>query len=368
MNKLQIRQPLIAYKRDSYVVGKPNKVQTSRPPIDCALGSNPVVTPLFKRGLASYPDGKTYRALKRSIIKRFKNALLDESNIFLTHGSFNGLERAIYKIIIPGKLLGYGPQFNEIPSEFVLAGGHYESIHRADFMFPQSEILARLKNEAFAAVYLDNPNNPTGQFISVKSIEKICLVAKRQGTIIMVDEAYGDYVGDTESAINLVKKVPNLVVARSFSKGFGLPGIRVGYLAVSDDLKPYFKEAFVPFEPSQPSTQIALNAMGNLELLARIRRQTRAIKAYLMRELIRRGFSILPTHPDVSIFVVHKPGVDLYRLFSTQGIMVEPGSAFRQTCKIFDNSYIRLRIPGTMEVAKEIMRRIARALQTTKKL
>ena len=79
-------------------------------------------------------------------------------------------------------------------------------------------------------IYIDTPNNPTGQILDKKDAIKLLEYTRNLGIGVIIDEAYGDYLSKEHSCIDLVDKYENLIVIRTFSKGLGLAGIRAGYI------------------------------------------------------------------------------------------------------------------------------------------
>ena len=181
-------------------------------------------------------------------------------------------------------MLGYGPQFNEIPTEMEAAGGNYRPIPlMPDFQFPFQQILCQLKSKNDSMLYLDNPNNPTGYLIPMEYIECIVQEAEKNEIIVLVDEAYGDFVPDECSAINLVRKYSNLMVIRSFSKALGLAAQRVGYMAISDSLAHYYKKIDVPFEPTLVSAEMASMTLGDYDFINHVRKASCLVKNKFLR-------------------------------------------------------------------------------------
>jgi histidinol-phosphate aminotransferase len=90
-------------------------------------------------------------------------------------------------------------------------------------------------NPPYDLFIVENPNNPTGQTLNLEDIEKIADKARAKNAILIIDEAYGDYMPMDRSAINLVSQYNNIVVTRTFSKGFGMAGIRLGYGITSNE-------------------------------------------------------------------------------------------------------------------------------------
>ena len=79
-------------------------------------------------------------------------------------------------------------------------------------------------------IYLDNPNNPTGKIIPLEEIEEVVKKAAELDIAVIVDEVYGDFMSKENSSISLINQYDNLLIVRSFSKGFGLAGLRIGYV------------------------------------------------------------------------------------------------------------------------------------------
>ncbi len=359
MKKLSIRESVQGYVRDTYL-GLSTSYNDTYRLIDCAIGCSQwgissYATAAHLRHspetLARYPEPNHDTVLKPFILKRFGLGRDLASCLFLGHGSFNLAERLIHKLIKPGIMLGVGPQFNEIPTEFVAAGGAYRPIPLVgtSYDFPFSQLTAALK-EGASVLYIDNPNNPTGNFLDLKRIEKLIRTAELSGIIAIVDEAYGDFVEDSQSAIHLVPRFRNLVVLRSFSKALGLAAARVGYMFMSQDMVRHYQHLDVPFEPTLHSAELARATLEDVMFLEHVRKSATSTKKRLIPVLESRGFTVLPTHPATSILSVHKRGEDLVRLFASIGVSVEPGSAFQRTNKDWDDSYCRIRLPKESDI------------------
>ncbi len=365
---LRIRSHLHGYHRDSYL-GTSTPLNPEFPEIDCAVGySQWGVSPRAVKAhrdfdpesVSAYPELFYDRLLKPVIMERFGLRGVDPGQIFFGHGSFNLAERLIHKLIHPGILLGVGPQFNEIPSEFVAAGGGYHPIPiTQDGQVSLQEMIAQLRTGLFSALYLDNPNNPLGSMLSLAEVESLCDIAESFGTIVIVDEAYGDFVDDEFSAARLVSDFSNLAVIRSFSKGLGLAAARVGYMFLSKELAHTYRELDVPFEPGLHGAVMAKATLEDREFISRLRFVVSTDKSMITRALREAGFIVLPTHQGVSILSVFHPDCLVVDTFASIGVSVEAGSCFAQTNTAWDNHYARLRVPKT-ELVNELCQRIAR--------
>ena len=364
---LQIRKNVLDYKRDTYLGSSPT-LSKEFELLDCAVGySQWGISPLavqahqsFKPEIVHcYPEMFYDKMLKPLIIAKFCGSGIEPNQLFFGHGSFNLAERLIHKFIPPTMMLGVGPQFNEIPSEFVAAGGEYRpiEINLTDYSFPLEQIIYELRTGKYATLYIDNPNNPLGRLILIQDIEVLARIAAETGTSVLVDEAYGDFVPNECSAAYLVNKTDNLAVIRSFSKCLGLAAERIGYMFVSKVIADRYKELDVPFEPGIYGAVMAEATLKDVDFVEKIRITVSKTKQETIACLMKAGYLILPTHETTSILTVHKRSSNVVAEFASIGVAVEPGSAFKKTHQLFDDSFCRIRIPNTSE---EFQRRLQR--------
>ena len=161
---------------------------------------------------------------------------LDRGNFAPGCGSVGILCTVNMLFLAPEKtVVGYAPQFSAHVDDAHMHGAEY-----APFMLRQSENYL-LDADAFAAfiegvprpvhvVYVDNPNDPTGQ-VRREEIETLIQAAARRDAVILVDEAHGELMPVEYSAMRFVSEYDHLYVLKSMSKGFGLAGMRQGYIA-----------------------------------------------------------------------------------------------------------------------------------------
>jgi histidinol-phosphate aminotransferase len=327
-------------------------------PIDCSLGVNPFGAPpqvvKYARGydgthLEAYYNYQDIVALTAKISDYIH---VDGESIFLGNGSFNLLTTVFFKLLRAGPkiMLGVGPQFVDAVGEWKLAGGTYTSVPlnlAGPDLLPMDALLARLALGDVMVLYLDNPNNPTGFSYPIEQLRTLAVACKRWGTILLIDEAYADFVEMGQSGSSLVKAHDHVIVVRSFSKGFGLASIRLGYAAVHVRLAERFRRITTPFRCSHFSLGAASAALDTLDHLKQSRMKTRVFKANMIELFARHGIEALPSHPDVPIFVAHRTGLNLYQTLLSQSIITEAGSCFVPTRPGFSDAYCRVRIPGS---------------------
>jgi histidinol-phosphate aminotransferase len=369
--ELKFRDHLKDYKRTTYVK-ESNEVDTAgrREFIDCALGINPFgCSSLLKEalqffdvtGINRYPDFP-YNELKKDLVSYWKDAAdIGADNIKLGCGSMDILERLNRIFIDRGsKVLGYCPQFTDYMTDVKSCGGLFEYValkSENNYRFDGEDLLSKLSDD-HRIIYIDNPNNPTGQVIPLPEIRYVVEEAAKRGVCVVVDEAYGDYIDREESALSIVPKHQNLAVVRSFSKGFGLAGARVGYM-VTDRL---IADCYSKVEPlfiissfGQFVVQAALKDQGFLRDSVK---RVRDIKQRIINSMT--VLKAAETDLRVPIMAVQHPSEDtnLHGKFYKHGVLTESGEDFVELGK---NS-VRLRVPtdavGIVNVIKKIEGRV----------
>ena len=146
----------------------------------------------------------------------------------------NGSTQLIYLLcaaLRPRRALVVGPAFSEYANALALAGANVRQFSLASargFQFSTQRLMAAWDKDC-DIVFLATPNSVTGQLIPATEIEKIAQVALARKSFVVIDEAFIDFV-EKESVKTLVRQNPYLIVLRSLTKYFALPGLRVGYL------------------------------------------------------------------------------------------------------------------------------------------
>ncbi|MBM6829357.1 histidinol-phosphate aminotransferase family protein [Anaerotignum lactatifermentans] len=354
--ELRINRAVKEGKKVSYAIesGEPMSYD-----VDCGEGINIVMAPpeakkafqdLTFEMLQPYPHSV---GVKDSVIAYWKDyAALDYKRIFLCDGSISGLYLINRLFLEKGdRVLGYVPQFSTYQTDVEMNGCVYDQVllkKEENYKFSAEDVLEML-NEQHKLVYLDNPNNPTGQIIPISEIEKILRAARMKNVFVIVDEAYGDYMPKQNSAVQLADRYDNLIVVKTFSKGFGLAGLRAGYLVLPSELVRYVNNISNPYAMSELSRSVAARTIKDEAFLEVLMEKTSQIKRQLLA-LKLRNISIAETADTVSICLLthHNTEVDLANEFAKRRILVISGKDFHNLGK---NS-VRLRVPGESEIEK----------------
>jgi histidinol-phosphate aminotransferase len=172
----------------------------------------------------------------------------------------------------------------------------------ADAPMPRGHDLAALHAAVgpdAAVVFIANPNNPTGTWFSTAALADF-LAGLPANVLVVVDEAYLEYATDPalESALSLLPRFPNLAVTRTFSKGYGLAGLRVGYLVAAPGLVAVLERVRESFNVNGPGLAACEAALGDEAHLDWVRRQNAAEREALADALSARGLAVAPSQTN----------------------------------------------------------------------
>ena len=329
-------------------------------PIDCGEGINNLqistrwmetITDLDLERVRTYPHTPE---LKEKIAAYWQGcADVSRDCVFITEGSMDGIRIACRLFVERGdRVLGNMPTFNAAESEIKLSGAAYDGVQLApenNYAFDCDVFLQRLDSR-HKMVFVDNPNNPTGQVIPLAEIRRIASAAAHLGIGVVVDEAYGDYMVKENSAINLLDDFDNVVVLRTFSKGFGLAGMRIGYCLASDgELARALSKVTDAYSVCVFSRLMALAALGDLDFLQQVNEKAKELKDRLRAEPWR-NLTVSATGEQVPIMLLsHRDSeMDLAATLAERGIKAISGLEFSGLSK---NS-VRFRIPQEKDLAE----------------
>lgn len=171
-------------------------------------------------------------------------------------------------------------------------------------------------------VYICNPNNPTGTVTSTLALRAFCERVS-QKVPVFVDEAYVDFFDEPEkhSMIDLIHKGHNIIIARTFSKIYGMAGIRVGYLiAQPDTVKQIAKFGRDSIYMSTPSLLAAQAALGDVEHVRMSKEKNAAVMKYTVAELNKLNFQPLPSITNFMFFPINMPTETFQKRMTEEGI------------------------------------------------
>lgn len=363
--KYTIRKTLENYQIKTYL--SDSKIPEDA--IDCSLGINPFgFTPTITKevyadtydGISNYP-GYPYAQLKDAICAYLAPvAAIEPDQVYLNNGSMSILINLNRLLINPGdKVLCVAPTFTSAISDMVAMGADIESIQlkeREGFKISMDEMLQAL-NPSHSVIYLDNPNNPTGQIIPIAELERLAKSAEEKNVLLVVDEAYGDFMDLSNSTVTLTENYANVIVVKTFSKGLGLAGLRAGYVVVPKQFTPFMDKLPAEMALTEASARLAPYALKDKAFLEMSKREIAKNKDRLLKSL--KALKASKTDDTVPIVLLYTDkDVHLYELLLEHGVITENGEDFDG----IDQHHVRLRVPASIENLLERMQLIEDAL------
>jgi histidinol-phosphate aminotransferase len=179
-------------------------------------------------------------------------------------------------------------------------------------------------------VYLANPNNPTGTWFGDAALEAFLGKIPAQ-TLVVVDEAYHEYV-DAEglsTAVHLLDRFPNLIVTRTFSKGYALAGLRIGYMLSHPSVAAVCERLRESFNVNAVALAAAEAALGDHEHRARVRETNHRDRAWLAEALIARGYRVLPSQTNFLLVDLGRDAGGFEAHLFERGVIVRPMVGYR---------------------------------------
>jgi histidinol-phosphate aminotransferase len=249
-----------------------------------------VIKSAIPDGLNIYPDSEPlYRKLAAWMG-------VEPGNIMLTPGS-DGAIRVVFETFIKGGdvVIQTSPTFAMYPVYAQIYGANRIAIsyERKDSAPSLSvdRLIDAISEHKPRLVCLPNPDSPTGTVFSPPEILKIISVAAAHGAVILVDEAYHPFYAET--TVPLIAEFPNLIVARTFAKAWGLAGLRVGCAVASKEVACHLHKVRPMYEVNTLAV-VALERMLDHadEMLASVRRLN-AGKRHFLDEMLKLGFPVL---------------------------------------------------------------------------
>lgn len=306
-------------------VGLPSAISAiSRyPEVDTGAGSNPLrlnrnespygLAPAAAEALKRAVDPKSSRypieepkELINAIAKRFG---VESDNVILGYGSTEILKMATESFCNASRaalvaeptfeaVVGYCPFIHARARKINLNAGHKHDLPKM------------LKASLGAGmIFFCNPSNPAGTYIGKEQTERFVRSVPR-GTVLLSDEAYAEYVTapDYESCVRFVKEGLPVVVSRTFSKIYGMAGIRVGYAIGRKDLIARMAKRQLVNNPNQLAIAAALAALkSDDEFVDRARKMNAEVRDYVCREASAMGLTFIPTQTNFVMIGVKRP-------------------------------------------------------------
>ena len=271
--------------------------------------------------LTRYPDSNGFE-LKAAIAKKFD---LKPSQITLGNGSNDLLELVAHTFA--------GEQDEIIFSQYAfivypLVTGAINAVAREvpakNWGHDLNGFLVAI-NDKTKLIYMANPNNPTGNFLSEAEIDTF-LAKVRSNIIVVLDEAYTEFTAEQErvDSFALLKKYPNLVVTRSLSKAYGLAGLRIGYAVSNPEIADLFNRVRQPFNCNSLALAAAVAVMNDDVFVEKVAENNRVELNRYEAFCAKYGLAYIPSKGNFITIDFKRPAAPIYDALLREGVIVRP--------------------------------------------
>ncbi len=286
------------------------------------LGPSPKAMAVINEGVATlhrYPDGGAFR-LRQALADRWK---VTTDQIILGNGSDEILGLLARTFLAPGDEAVMADQ------TFVIYKMEVMAAHGRAVIVPLVEwrhdlpAMAEAITKQTRLVFLCNPNNPTGTMVTADEVERL-LARVPEHVVVVFDEAYFEYVRSSEfpDAMAYVKQGRNVIILRTFSKIYGLAGLRIGYGVTTVEIANFLNRVRPPFNVNSLAQRAALAALDDDEHVANSRSVNQAGMDQVVTGLRALGFAPVASEANFLYFDVGRDGRPVFDALLRLGVIV----------------------------------------------
>src|SRR6266481_916550 len=288
------------------------------------LGCSPLAVAAMHEAIktiALYPDGNGFE-LKEALSLRYG---IEHARIVLGNGSNDMLELAVRAFLAPGDRAVYSAHaFAVYPLATQAVGAMGISVPAINFGHDLKAMLMTAVEQQAKLIFIANPNNPTGTFLPGDALH--AFMRKLPANILVVlDEAYNEYLPEEKryDSVSWLEDFPNLIISRTFSKAYGLAGLRVGYALANLQVADMMNRVRQPFNVNSVAQAAAVGALRDEAFV----RQTHKLNQRGMKQITDGLFKLeLEYIPSFGNFISFKiaHAARIYRRLLELGVIVRP--------------------------------------------
>lgn len=199
--------------------------------------------------------------------------------------------------------------------------------YRIDLPAMADYFLKNSQAQKIRLIFIPNPNNPTGTYVTAHELHQfIAALGDREDVLLVFDEAYNEFVraADYESVFKQILKVKNLVLLKTFSKTFGLAGLRMGTMIAPTDVIELYNRVRKPFNVNDLAQVAAVAALEDKKFIAETQRITWEGLDYFKKELTALNLPWIPSEGNFITFDTQREALQVYQALLRHGIIVRP--------------------------------------------
>lgn len=285
------------------------------------LGPSPKAAAAIKKNLDKinrYPDSQGFY-LKRKLAK-FWN--VEPANIVLGNGS-DELIDIILKTFVEEDEHVITADFTFLEYKIIshVKGRTVITVPLKYFKYDLDAIRKRIDKKT-KVIFISNPNNPTGTYVTKYEIEEF-LRDLPQNVLLVLDEAYDAFidVDDFPNSLSYMRR-NNVIVLKTFSKAYGLAGLRIGYALAKQEFSSYMEIARQPFNVNALAQAAAIAALDDKNFLRKTRKTILEGKDYLYAQLKKIGLAFVPSVANFILVDVSRDGLEVFRAMLKYGVII----------------------------------------------
>lgn len=288
------------------------------------LGPSKLVTaelPTHMAELARYPDASGY-LLKHKLQQKFG---IDPARVTVGNGSNDVLELVARVFLSPGlESIVSEHSFIVYPLVTKALGATVSVTPATAYGQDLAATLAQI-SDATRIIFIANPNNPTGTWLAEQPLVEFLEQVPPQ-VLVVLDEAYFEYVDDADypDGLTLIERFPNLIVTRTFSKAYGLAGLRIGYSVSHPDIADLMNRVRQPFNVNAMSLAASLVALDDHEHLQESVRLNAQGLQQLTQACEQMGLEYIPSVGNFLTIDFARDAMPIYEALLREGVIVRP--------------------------------------------
>lgn len=295
------------------------------------LGPSPAAIAAVKAAAEEmhlYPDASAY-ALRNAISERFDMPM---ETIFVGNGS-DELIHMLGLLFLDGQndeMIVGDPSFVRYDAAAQLAPSKLIKVPLDAGYRHDLPAMARAASEHTKLIFIANPNNPTGTIVRRAELDRFLADLPSQATVVL-DEAYFEFAADEPDypvSIDYVRAGKSVIGLRTFSKTYGLAGIRIGYGFASAEIVDAFNRAREPFNANALAQAAAIAALRDDEHIRQTVENNRRGMARMVEALTRLGSTPCESHGNFVFADLHRPAQPVFRALLERGVIVRSGEIF----------------------------------------
>ncbi len=343
-------KPIEELERELGIVGSIKLASNENP-----LGPSPKAIRAIKENINNihrYPDGSSYY-LRQKLAKKFG---LPMSKIILGNGSNELIKVIVHTFLSPDdEVILSLPTFLLYEKVVQSFEGKIVTVPLSNFWIDLPAILTAVSSKT-KIIFINNPNNPTGKALKKKEISHF-LNSLSPDVVVVLDEAYIEFATDPKvvSAVELLESYPLLVVLRTFSKVYGLAGLRIGFGFTSESVIEGMNLVRQPFNVNYLAQVGALAALDDDKFVEKTLTLTRDGLEFLYSQLDRIGLKYVPTQTNFFLIKTPLGAGETYQRMLREGVIVRSMESFGLS------DYIRINV-GLPEENKRFVKTLEKIL------